>query len=404
MALARLAAEYAEAAGAEILALTVDHGLRAGSATEAEKAARWCRDMGLAHQTLHWGGDKPDTGVQDAARQARYRLLAAACESAGIDALLTAHTSDDQAETVFMRLARGAGVRGLGAMADETLIAAGPGAPVRLLRPMLSFSRSRVTATVEKYDQPFVDDPSNDDPAFERIRTRALLAALEEQGLLTRDALVKTSDRARAVCRALDKSEVERFEELGGQFHGWGAASLDENKMRQAESDPALGALAARLIQAAAGAGYRPPWKSADDALAGALRTGASALGGVLIKRAGNSLFFMREPAAVLGRAGVAALAPAMLQPGEKMLYDRRFIIVNSTAGALGVAPLGKVGAAALMARTGFSGPAEAAQTLPGLERDGALIGAGGYSGGELTNVSAAATAQRQFFDGIIRF
>jgi len=403
MALARLAAAHAKSADARVLALTVDHRLRAGSTAEAEKAARWCREIGLCHQTLIWDGDKPETGVQDAARQARYRLLAAACESAGIDGLLAAHTSDDQAETVFMRLGRGAGVRGLAAMADETLIASGPGAPVRLLRPMLSFSRSRVTATVENYGQPFVDDPSNDDPAYERIRTRALLAALEEQNLLTRDALVKTSYRARGVCYALDKGEVERFEELGGQFHGWGAASLDEGKMSQAENDSALDALAARLIQAVAGAHYRPPRTSAGEALAKALQTGAAALGGVLIKRAGRSLFFLREPAAVLGRAGVAALAPVELRSGEKMLYDRRFIIVNNTAGALKIAPLGKTGAAALREQAGlFSGPVEAALTLPGLAKQGGdLMGAGG---GEIAEVSVEAISQRQFFDGIIRF
>ena len=109
MALARLAADHQRSGAAEIAAFTVDHGLRPESADEAAKVAKWCKAAGLKHQILKWTGEKPTSGIQEAARNARYRLLCNAVLENNCSAILTAHTSDDQAETVFMRLTRGAG-------------------------------------------------------------------------------------------------------------------------------------------------------------------------------------------------------------------------------------------------------------------------------------------------------
>ena len=197
MALARLAAEYAVKTGNSVLALTVDHGLREESGAEAKRVADWCAAIGLAHKTLIWTGEKPKTGIQEAAREARYGLLVRAAQEAGFDALLTAHSADDQAETIFMRLTRGAGPRGLSAMREVTYIAAGAGERIRLVRPLLRYSRARLTSTVKAYGQRYVDDPSNDDPVYERIRTRALLAALGQQNILTQKSLLRCADRMR---------------------------------------------------------------------------------------------------------------------------------------------------------------------------------------------------------------
>src|SRR5690606_14551927 len=88
----------------KILALTVDHGLRAGSAAEAATVARWLAARGVPHRVLAWSGPKPATGLQEAARDARHALLREACTAAGIGALLLAHHQHDQMETVLMRL------------------------------------------------------------------------------------------------------------------------------------------------------------------------------------------------------------------------------------------------------------------------------------------------------------
>lgn len=117
-ALMVLAARWRNALKAppKLIAVTVDHGLRAQSKGEAAGVGRLARMLGLAHRTLRWTGKKPTTGLQQAARQARYRLLAEAARKVGAAHILTAHTLDDQAETVLIRMSRGSGVTGLAAM------------------------------------------------------------------------------------------------------------------------------------------------------------------------------------------------------------------------------------------------------------------------------------------------
>ncbi|MBI1364668.1 MAG: tRNA lysidine(34) synthetase TilS [Alphaproteobacteria bacterium] len=320
MALARLAA--AAGMGARALAVTVDHGLRPESRAEAEQAGAWCRAAGLEHRILFWRGEKPETGVQAAARQARYRLLAGLAAREGYDAILTGHTADDQAETAFMRLARGAGPAGLAAMRAERRVAAGAEAPVRLLRPLLDFARARIDATLAAFGQARIDDPSNDEPGFERVRTRALIAALEEGGLLTREALLRAAARARAAADRLGAQDRALFDAAGGVFHRLGWARLD-----RAGAAPA--SLLTRLIHAAGAGEFAPSRADAAEALAQALARGRATLGGALLIREGGGLLIAREPAALLGRAGVAPLAPVEIAPGGRALWDRRFILEN---------------------------------------------------------------------------
>ncbi len=138
MALARLCADHAKNTNTHVVALIVDHRLRDGSDDEAAQAKDWCERAGLEARILVWHTAKPATGVQAAARNARYYLLAAAATEMGVPAILTAHSADDQVETLLMRLARGGGPAGLSAMEDEIKIAAGAGRPVRLLRPLFT--------------------------------------------------------------------------------------------------------------------------------------------------------------------------------------------------------------------------------------------------------------------------
>lgn len=337
MALARLAAQEAAAGRGEFLAVTIDHGLRPGARAEAEQAGRWCRAAGLAHRILAWEGPKPSSGVQAAARAERYRLLAGLAAGEGYEAILTAHTGGDQAETVFMRLARGAGPRGLAGMEARTMIAAGPQEPVLLLRPLLEFPRARLIATLDAVGQDFIADPSNDDPGFERVRTRALLAALAEQGLLTAEALCRTAARMRVAAARLEASETAFFEEAGGALgdYGWASLTFDERHA------PPPG-LIARLIRAVSGGDHLPTEDAAASALAAANEVGTASLGGAILKKARGRLYIYREPAAVLGRAGLAPLAPAPVPPGGRILWDGRFIIANQREGPLAVAPIGE--------------------------------------------------------------
>ena len=163
--------------GPRLIAVTIDHGLRKEAAREARDVKHLARRLGVEHRTLRWTGTKPKAGIPAAAREARYRLLAKAARASGASHVATAHTRDDQAETLLMRLLRGSGIAGLAAMAAES-----EREGVRLARPLLEISKAELIATLEAAGIGFADDPSNRDPAFTRPRLRALMPALAEEG------------------------------------------------------------------------------------------------------------------------------------------------------------------------------------------------------------------------------
>ncbi|MGY4155241.1 tRNA(Ile)-lysidine synthase [Bradyrhizobium sp. USDA 4461] len=165
------------ARGPNLVAVTVDHGLRPEAAREARDVKRLARSLDLPHHTLRWNGPKPATGVPAAARAARYRLLAQAARKHGATHILTAHTRDDQAETLLMRMLRGSGVAGLAAMARET-----ERDGIVLTRPLLDVSKAQLIATLNKARIGFADDPTNRDVSFTRPRLRALMPLLAEEG------------------------------------------------------------------------------------------------------------------------------------------------------------------------------------------------------------------------------
>ena len=195
IALMWLAARWRRALvrGPRLIAVTVDHGLRLEAAREARDVKRLARTLDLPHRTLRWAGAKPKTGLPAAARAARYRLLAEAARANGATHILTAHTRDDQAETLLMRMLRGSGIAGLAAMTRET-----EREGVWLARPFLDIPKSRLVATLGKAKIVFADDPTNSDTTFTRPRLRALMPALAEEGGDSRSLARLASRLARA--------------------------------------------------------------------------------------------------------------------------------------------------------------------------------------------------------------
>ncbi len=167
LCLAVLADEWAKAREGRAVALIVDHGLRRESAEEARFVCAMVEGLGIEGDVLCWTGGKPAHGIQEAARTARYGLLVEACRQRGILHLLVGHHAGDQAETVTMRRARGSGPDGLAGMAAQV-----EHRDVRLLRPLLPVSRDRLTATLVVRGLQWIDDPSNADLRFERVRLR----------------------------------------------------------------------------------------------------------------------------------------------------------------------------------------------------------------------------------------
>ncbi|HTM72677.1 MAG TPA: tRNA lysidine(34) synthetase TilS [Pseudolabrys sp.] len=201
----------------KLVAVTVDHGLRKESKVEAAAVARLARNLDIAHRTLCWTGRKPKTGLQEAARLTRYRLLGNAARKAGGTHILTAHTLDDQGETVLIRMSRGSGLSGLGAM--QRISAVPHGDELVVVRPLLEIPKARLIATLQATGIPFADDPSNRDPRFTRARLRGLMHSLAEEGL---DAaqLARLARRLKradvAIETAVDRAATDLFVDLPG--------------------------------------------------------------------------------------------------------------------------------------------------------------------------------------------
>jgi len=220
-----------------LIAVTVDHGLRDEARREALAAGRLARKLGLTHRTLRWTGRKPKTGLPQAARAARYRLLADAARKAGAAAVLTAHTRDDQAETVLIRMSRGSGITGLGAMARHSTLPGEEG--IALIRPLLDIPKAQLIATLQAAKIPFADDPSNRDPRFTRARLRMLMPALAAEGIDVR-RLAALARRLRRGDAALEWAVDRAMAELVWQGGAPGSVTMEAAGLAQLPAEIAL--------------------------------------------------------------------------------------------------------------------------------------------------------------------
>lgn len=218
MALLALAARWRASLkqGPALIAVTVDHGLRPESVKEANAVKRQARELSVTHRTLRWTGPKPKSGLQEAAREARYRLLSGEATRSGARMVLTAHTRDDQAETILLRLARGSGLTGLAAMARENRMFG-----TRVVRPLLDLSKARLVATLSKMGVGYADDPSNRDPRFTRVRLRGLMPVLAGEGL-SAERLALLARRVRRAEAALDQAVTAAAESVSQSPWGEG--------------------------------------------------------------------------------------------------------------------------------------------------------------------------------------
>lgn len=189
VALMLLAAEWAREGAPPLFVATVDHGLREESRAEAERVAGWAAQLLLPQAILAWEGTKPNTRIQERARQVRYELLFQHAARLGADYVMTAHHADDQAETILFRLLRGSGLKGLSGMARSSL----RGGFV-LARPLLDFAKADLKALCEAKAHPYLTDPANEDPRFARTRVRRLAGVLATEGL-DRTALLRFASR-----------------------------------------------------------------------------------------------------------------------------------------------------------------------------------------------------------------
>lgn len=312
MALALLAAAWAKSRGGEALALTVDHRLRPESGDEAAAVGDALRARGIRHEILTLDSDLPASGVESAARVARYRLLAERCRALGALRLLTAHHADDQAETLLMRLSRGSGPDGLAGMAAWRNLG-----DVLLLRPLLGVAPARLRATCRAAGLTWFEDPTNLGDGNARGRLRRVADALADEGL-TAQTLGRTAERAAAQRRLLDRLTADLLGRAVA-LSPWGFAELDPAAFAAADLELASRALA-RVLATVGGGGHPPRWEGLNRMAARvAAGAGATLAGCVLRPGAGGRMAVCRE---------IAAVAPSMpLAPGQRALWDGRFVV-----------------------------------------------------------------------------
>jgi tRNA(Ile)-lysidine synthase len=322
MALLRLAARWA--GKRRLTVLTVDHGLRPGSAEEAEQVCRWAAALGPPHVTLRWEGEKPSTGIQAKARKVRYRLMREWCEANAVSALLTAHTIDDQAETVIMRIARGTSIEGMAGIAPALSLSPS----LVLHRPLLGVERARLRRKLTALGQAWIEDPSNEDDRFERVRVRRLMPALAEIGVST-ESLALLASRALSAHRALCEATTQ-FLARFSQHHAEGYCTIV-----RADHDVLTEEAKVRVLVRQIGryGGGSAPERNELELLSAALCLGRNTrrtLGGAIVATRTKHILIGREP----GRVD-----PRSFPLVDGMVWDNRFIIRAARTEGLAVAP-----------------------------------------------------------------
>ncbi|MEM6972196.1 MAG: tRNA lysidine(34) synthetase TilS [Pseudomonadota bacterium] len=374
LALMLLAADWAEARGRVVSAITIDHGLRAAAAAETAAVARIAATRGLPVEILHVAV-APGGNLLAAARDARMAALAAWSAAAGDAPVALAHTSDDQAETMIMRLRRGAGADGLALMAPRR----GP-----FIRPLLAFGRAALRQHLRARGLGWIEDPGNADAGTDRIRARQMLKGLNQTWPVTRGLLASAGRLSRQV-DALDWATRRLAADCGLTQNAAGGIALSPLALAEAPEE-LIGRLAARAIWALTGKPYAPRHDVLQRAIS-ALRAMARdhdmpemplAQGTVLqgAREDGVSL-------AVIAREVAAVAPPVWLTGPAAVTWDARTVIAPPFPPGISLGALGRVAPAAVAHLMGpddqaaWIGAGSAARAASPVlrDRDGAIIG-----------------------------
>ena len=332
MALLLLADSWAQSYGGQAIALTVDHGLRPESAKEAAQVAAWCKARTIAHHTLTWNEAKPSSGKQEAARNARYQLLAAWCREQDVSDLFTAHHLEDQGETLIFRLARGSGIRGLAGIPLVSWIG-----NIRLIRPLLADTKQELQDYLNEMNQPWIEDPSNQSMAYTRNIIRKNL-----EGTSLPIKAGHLANQFGAIRNILENNIVSYLTDFIS-FHQGGFASFPSSEFISLPKTAAIDALAIALDNVSGDDAVRDEqFEALYNRMLYPKEFKKTSLGGCLIDYQNKTGHFLisREPAAISSNISLTA--------NQKTLWDNRFQVqYNPTAAhheTLTVHALGEAG------------------------------------------------------------
>ena len=362
LALLLLATDWALAKQISLNALTVDHGLRAESGAEAALVSEWCAELGISHDILYWMDEKPSSGVQEAARSARYELLEEWCVQHGVEDLLVAHTENDQAETFLFRMSRGSGPDGLAAM---PLVSNRD--HIRIVRPLLTIGRKRVEATLATSGYAWINDPSNRNTRFARVRMRDRLKRLEDQGIGS--ASIAGTARIFGRLRLAREQRISALAKNISKLFPEGYAVID--RMGLITADPEIAAaMVPALVTQIGGREYAPRRSRTSkllDFLRDPDRIGTRTLGNCVISVNEGEIKIYREYGTISDKVPVRC--------SSCVTWDNRFLIklrpLNAPSDSV-VTALGRDGWEAIAARTSSENrriPGPVRYSLPAIRR-----------------------------------
>lgn len=340
---------------ADLRAVTIDHGLRNASAHEAALVAALCRELGVPHTTLEWQNWNGTGNLQDAARNARLSLIGDWANAEGITHIALGHTLDDQAETVLLRLARGSGVDGLSGMA-----ASRTDGPLTWFRPLLTTRREALRAYLKAEKITWIEDPSNDDPRFDRVKARQALALLAPLGITT-EGLADTATRLQDARAALE-FQTHALAKTCITLTDCGEVKIAHETFDQAPREVQHRLLAAALMWVS-GQTYRPRFAPLRALLS---LPQDQTLHGCTVRHRKNATVIRREPARVEG-----------CRPITDVPWDGRWRVTKATSDTAPlIGPLGESGLRICKNWRETGRAREALLTSPAIWSNGQLIAA----------------------------
>jgi tRNA(Ile)-lysidine synthase len=356
LAMLHLLAPGLRAAGKAVAVATVNHGLRPEAAAEAALVARACAALGVPHDTLFWQGWDGRGNLPAAARAARYALLADWARGRGLSAVALAHTADDQAETILMRIARGSGVDGLSGMAVERRADR-----ILWLRPLLHESRAALRGWLAGQGVVWAEDPTNDDAAYDRVKVRQALPALAAIGI-TAEALGMMSVLQGNASRALRDYALRAAQDIAQEVAG--AVVLDRDGLARLPYETQL-RLLAEALRWVASAPYRPRLSALQPIHAAMLRGQRRTLHGAILIGTPERIIIARECRPV-----------ADLTTRTDAIWDGRWRLTGPHDPGLHVGALGEGGLLACPAWRATGLPRAALLATPAIWCGDALVSA----------------------------